>query len=174
VHIAASRFEEEEVMRTPNLVGLAVVSITLAACGSSKRPVEINPQAQVVTTRWNATLATPPALAGAMQVKGTGWMGVDPGDPNKARAHVSITNAVPGGEHPWHVHIGRCGQDQGIFGPAEAYRPLKIGSEGSAESDAEIGAAAPTSGEYFINVHASQDNMKTIIACGNLAPPVRQ
>jgi hypothetical protein len=161
-------------MRTPNVVGLAVVSITLAACGSSKRPVEINPQEQVVATRWNATLATPPELAGAMQVKGTGWMAGDPKDPNKVLAHVSVTNAVPGGEHPWHVHIGRCGQDQGIFGPAEAYRSLKIGGEGSAQADAEIAAPLPSSGEYFINVHASQNNMQTIIACGNLAPPVNK
>ena len=159
-------------MRTPNLVGLAVVSISLAACGGSKRPVEINPQEQVVANRWTATLSTPPELAGAMQLKGTGWMAPDPEEPNKVLAHVSITNAVPGGEHPWHVHIGRCGQDQGIFGPAEAYRTLKVGSEGSAEADAEITVAPPTSGQYFINVHASQNNMKTIIACGNLAPPV--
>jgi hypothetical protein len=163
----------EECMRTPNLVGLAVISVTLAACGGSKRPVEINPQEQVVSNRWTATLATPPELAGAMQLKGTGWAAADPEDPNKVLAHVSITNAVPGGEHPWHVHIGRCGQDQGIFGPAEAYRPLKVGSDGTAEADAEIEAAVPTSGSYFINVHASQNNMKTIIACGNLAPPQR-
>ena len=109
-------------MRTPRLVGLAVVSITIAACGGGRRPVEINPQEQqVVASRWNATLATPPELAGATQVKGTGWMAADPKDPNRTRAHVSVTNAVPGGEHPWHVHVGRCGQDQGIFGPADAY-----------------------------------------------------
>jgi hypothetical protein len=163
----------EEVMKTPKLVGFAVVSFAIAACGGGGRPVEINPQEQVVGSRWNATLATPPELAGATQVRGTGWMTADSKDPNKTRAHVSITNAVPGGEHPWHVHIGRCGQDQGIFGPAEAYRPLKVGDEGTAEEDAEISAALPTSGEYFINVHASRNNMGTIIACGNLAPPLR-
>lgn len=161
-------------MRTPRLVGLAVVSITLAACGGSKRPVEINPQEQqVVASRWNAILATPAELAGATQVKGNGWMAADPKDPNKTRAHVSVTNAVPGGEHPWHVHVGRCGQDQGIFGPADAYRSLKINGDGKADEEAEISAALPTSGEYFINVHASPNNMNTIIACGNLAPPLR-
>jgi len=98
-------------------------------------------------------------------------MAADPKDTNRTRAYGSVTNAVPGGEHPWHVHVGRCGQDQGIFGPADAYRTLKIDDDGNAEAEAEIPAALPTSGEYFINVHASQNNMHTIIACGNLAPP---
>jgi hypothetical protein len=164
----------EEVMKTPRLVGFAVVSITIAACGGGRRAVEINPQEQqVVANRWNATLATPAELAGATQVRGTGWMAADRKDPNKTRAQVSITNAAPGGEHPWHVHVGRCGHDQGIFGPADAYRTLKIDGDGNAEEEAEITTALPTSGEYFINVHASQNNMQTIIACGNLAPPLQ-
>ena len=160
-------------MRTPSLIGVAVASFAIAACGG-KRAVEINPQEQqVVASRWNATLATPPELAGATQVKGTGSMAADPEDPNKTRARVSVTNAAPGGEHPWHVHVGRCGQDQGIFGPAGAYPPLKIDGDGNAEEEAEVTAGLPTSGEYFINVHASRNNMNTIIACGNLAPPLR-
>ena len=48
MHIPASRSPMEEVMRTPRLVGFAVVSITLAACGGGRRAVEINPQEQQV------------------------------------------------------------------------------------------------------------------------------
>ena len=158
-------------MRTPIVVGLAVVPFALAACGGSSGP-EINPK-EVVAYRWNATLSTPAELAGAMQVKGTGWVAPEPEEPDKTHAHLSITNAVQGGEHPWHVHIGRCGADKGIFGPAAAYPPVRIGSNGKAEADAEIAAPMPTSGEYFISVHASQNNMRTVIACGNLASPVR-
>jgi hypothetical protein len=160
-------------MRTPIFVGIAVVTMTTAACGGGKRPVEIDPQQHVVATRWNATLATPADLVGATQVRGTGWMGADADDPAKTLAHVSINNAVPGGEHPWHVHIGRCGADKGIFGPAEAYRSLKVKDEGTALGDAELDVPMPTSGEYFISVHASANNMRTIVSCGNLAPPVR-
>lgn len=160
-------------MRTPMAAGLVISSLTLAACGGG-RPVEINPQEQMVGTRWNATLATPAELAGATQVRGTGWMGAaDQDEPDRTRAQVSIMNAVPGGEHPWHVHVGRCGNDQGIFGPPEAYDPLSVGGNGQAESTAELPVAVPTSGQYFINVHASPNNMGTIVACGNLAQPSR-
>jgi hypothetical protein len=149
------------------LLGLALAA---TGCGGSKN-VEINPESELVGTRWNATLATPKQLAGAVQLKGTGWMGGEKGDTAKTRAFVSIQNAVPGGEHPWHVHIGQCGSDRGIFGAADAYEPLRVGSSGLAQETAVLQVPVPTSGQYFINVHASRNNMGTIIACGNLAPP---
>jgi hypothetical protein len=31
----------------------------------------------------------------------------------------------------------------------------------------------PTTGSYYVDVHASATNMNTIIACGNLAPPLK-
>jgi hypothetical protein len=160
-------------MRTPWSAGLVFGSVALVACGGGGRPVEINPQEQVVGTRWNATLAAPAGLAGVSQVKGNGWMGTENGEPNRTRAHVAILNAVPGGEHPWHVHVGQCGADKGIFGPAEAYDPLEVNDDGLAESTAELNVPFPRSGQYFVNVHASRNNMGTIIACGNLAPPSR-
>ncbi len=159
-------------MKTPLAAGLVISSLTLAACGGG-RPVEINPREQMVGTRWNATLATPAELVGATEVRGTGWMVAADQDSDETRAQVTIMNAVPGGEHPWHVHVGRCGNDQGIFGPPEAYDPLSVGGNGQAESTAELPVPVPTSGQYFIDVHASPNNMGTIVACGNLAPPSR-
>ena len=94
-------------------------------------------------------------------------------DTAKTRAFASIQNAVPGGEHPWHVHMGQCGNDRGILGPADAYEPLRVGGNGKAEASAELPLPMPSAGQYFINVHASRNNMGTIIACGNLAPPSR-
>ncbi len=100
-------------------------------------------------------------------------MGADPREQDKTRAQVSISNASPGGRHPWHVHRGQCGQDQGILGPADAYEPLRVDSDGKASQTAELSIPLPRSGSYFINVHASASNMSTIVACGNLAPPAR-
>ena len=158
-------------MRTGMAAGLLLASLTASGCGGGKRAVEIDPEQQLVGTRWNATLATPASLAGATQVRGNGWMGADEGDAARTKAFVAIVNAVPGGRHPWHVHVGQCGNDQGILGPAEAYPILEVKDNGRADRSAELNIPVPTSGQYFINVHASPNNMGTVIACGNLAPP---
>lgn len=152
---------------------LVVCVLGLSACGGGGRAVEINPQDAVVGTRWNATIATPAGLVGASQVRGVGWMGQRDGDPDRTRASVSVENAVPGGRHPWHIHVGQCGSNGGILGPPDAYRPLDVGGNGRAESTAELSLPLPASGQYYVNVHASPNNMGTIIACGNLAPPTR-
>lgn len=159
-------------MRKVLTVGLVTVLLGAGACGGG-RPVEINPREQMVGTRWNATLATPAELVGASQVNGTGWMGADDRESSRTQAAVSISNAVPGGRHPWHVHVGQCGNDQGILGEAQAYPLLEVRNNGEAEASAELGIPVPASGQYFINVHASPNNLGTIVACGNLAPPIR-
>jgi len=153
--------------------GAAVLIALLAgACGGG-RNVEIDPNRELVGGRWNAILATPAQLAGAVQVKGAGWMAGEEDDSSKTRAFVAVQNAVPGGEHPWHVHLGQCGADRGILGSADAYEPLRVGGNGEAEAGAELDLPVPVAGQYFINVHASRNNMGTIVACGNLAPPSR-
>ena len=159
-------------MRHSEAAILLGVALATTACGGG-RNVEIEPDQAVVGSRWNAILATPANLAGAVQVKGSGWMAGEKGDTTKTRAFVSIQNAVPGGEHPWHVHLGQCGNDRGILGPADAYGPLQVGSNGQAQESAVLPLPVPVAGQYFVNVHASRNNMKTIIACGNLAPPSR-
>ena len=151
------------------LLGLALAA---SACGGGGK-VEIDPNRELIGTRWNATLATSKELVGAVQVKGSGWMAGEKDNPNRTRAYAMIENAVPGGEHPWHVHLGQCGADRGILGDAGAYQPLRVGSKGQAESSAVLQVPLPTAGQYFINVHASRNNMGTTIACGNLAPPSR-
>lgn len=156
-------------MRSVVSAGLIAAAATLAACGG--HAVKIDPKAQPVSNRWNAVLATPAGLAGAIQVRGTGWLAPDPKDSAKSKAHVEITNAAPGGVHPWHVHRGQCGNDMGVLGPADAYKALKVGGNGEAKADADLAIPMPTAGNYFVNVHASAQNMGTIVACGNLAPP---
>ena len=146
-------------------------TVLLAACGGH-RAVEINPQEQAGGSRWNATLATPAALSGAMNLRGRGMWGSEEGNASRSRAQVDIANAVPGGDHPWHVHQGQCGSNGPIVGPATSYRSLEVNGDGKATATADLPVAMPTSGQYYINVHASANNMATIIACGNLAPPM--
>ncbi len=159
-------------MKTRMVAGLTVLGLSLVSCGG-RQAVEINPDAQSLGPRWNGTLSSPPELAGVSQMRGQGWMAADPKDQGKTLAHVEISNAVPGGRHPWHVHRGQCGSDQGILGPADAYEPLKVEGNGRASRNAELSIPLPRSGSYFINIHASPRNLSTIVACGNLAPPAR-
>ena len=149
-----------------------VSMISLAACGGRK-PVEITPDAQSLATRWNGTLSTPPELVGVTDERGQAWMAGDPKDQGQTQAHVEVSNAVPGGKHPWHVHRGQCGSDQGVFGPANAYKPLEVADNGKASETATLPVPVPRNGNYFVDVHASSRNMGTHVACGNLAPPAR-
>jgi hypothetical protein len=159
-------------MRAHHLTGLTLLGLVLTSCGGGK-PVEMNPDAQTVTTRWNAVLSTPADLAGVADIRGEGWAARDPKDEGKTVAHISISNAVPNAVYPWHVHRGECGTDQGIAGPADAYPPLKVNGDGRSQATAELAVTMPRSGRYFINVHASPKNMSRIVACGNLAPPAQ-
>ena len=155
------------------ILSVCAVSVSglLLACGGG-RAASIDTSELGVGDRWNATLATPAQLTGAVQVTGTGWMAADE-DRTHTRAGASLSNATPGGEHPWHVHVGRCGSNGAIVGDASAYRPLKVGGNGRAEATAELNLPLPRSGEFYVNVHASATNLGTIIACGNLAAPTR-
>lgn len=160
-------------MRRTSMLTLAVSTLALAACNPfSRSPVtEVSRDANA-NARWNATLVTPTELAGAVQLRGTATM--QPGE-NDESTHFSIrvTNATPGGMHPWQVHRGRCNADGGVFGRAEDYGTIKIGNDGRGETGATIDERTPTTGDYFVVVYASAENPSTIVACGNLAPPAR-
>jgi hypothetical protein len=163
---------KEDSMRVHSAAALLLVALAASSCGGRKA-VEIDPDARNVANRWNGTLASPPELAGVSAIRGSAWMGPDEKNPESTSAHVSLSNAVPGGVHPWHVHRGRCGSDQGIFGPADEYKPLEVKNDGRASSTAELSVPTLSTGNLFVNVHASASNMRTIVACGNLAPPSR-
>ena len=159
-------------MKGSSAASLILVALAASSCGG-RQAVEMNAKTVSTANRWNGTLATPPELSGVADIRGSGWMAPDPKSAQLTLAHVNIANDVPGAMHPWHVHRGRCEADQGIFGPPDAYPPLKVDDKGRARSEAKLSVATPKTGEFFINVHASARNMKTIVACGNLAPPAQ-
>lgn len=157
---------------TVQRIAISLLLVVACACNQFRQqtPVEISDSRTAYGSRWNGTLATPAALTGALDIHGTGWMAPSG---SGTVAGVSISNATPGGVHPWHIHQGTCGSNGAIFGPADAYPPLTVATNGTASAQANLDIALPQSGEYHVNVHASSDNMGTIIACGNLAPPSR-
>jgi len=149
----------------------AVISL-VAGCGGGQAVQLERGDGPAPSMRWNAVLSTPGNLTGVAQVRGQGWM-ASAEDAGRTLAAIRIENATPGGRHPWHVHRGRCGMDQGILGEPSSYELLEVGGDGRAEEEATVDLQLPTSGEYMINVHASPENMSTVIACGNLAQPIR-
>ena len=158
-------------MRSPQLLTLAVSAFALAACNPFHRdPVtEVSRDANL-NTRWRASLVTPATLVGAVQMKGTATMAPRPGG-DDTDVSLRLANATPGGRHPWQVHRGQCGADEGVFGAPEAYRAIKIGDDGRGRADARVPVGTPATGSFFVTVGASAANPETVVACGNLAPP---
>jgi hypothetical protein len=151
---------------------LLSVGVVLAGC---HRSVEINPSPAIpMASRWNATLASPTNLAGAVQVRGSAWMApVSRTDSSRTLVAIDIMNATPGGLHPWAVHQGQCRSDEGVFGSPSAYPPLHVKGDGTASAHTTLSIPVPTSGNYYVSVVASPSNTQTVIACGNFAAPAK-
>ena len=163
-------------MRThrPAMLGVALLAFT--ACSSFGRDpvVEVSVQDPTLNTRWHANLVSPATLAGAVQMRGSASMAPSM-DGSGTNVALNLANAAPGGLHPWAVHRGQCGAgtDNGVFGSTEAYQALEVEGDGLADGAATLSVATPDVGSYFVVVHASEANLETVVACGNLAPPTR-
>lgn len=152
-----------------------LVLASLACTSSREDPaVQVSTSDPELHTRWHATVASPSSLAGAVQMRGSATM--EPGaDGTSTLFTVELSNASPGGVHPWAAHRGQCGSgmDGGVLGSRDAYKPLAVNAEGRATATATVPMHTPVTGSYFIAVRASEANYETIVACGNLAPPTR-
>ena len=157
-------------MKTRNPLLLASL-LAVAACNPFHRaPVSEVSRDVNVNSRWRATMVSPAALAGAVQIQGAASM--QPTG-NGTSLSLSLSNATPGGVHPWQVRRGQCGSDQGPFSSGAVYQPLKIGDDGRGESGITVPVPTPDNGEFFVTVAASAGNPETVVACGNLAAPAR-
>ncbi len=150
----------------------------LSACNPFRNPMKQDPVVAVsahdvnANARWNGRLVSPADLAGAVQMQGSASM--TPGlHSNDTRIALALSNATPGGVHPWQIHSGQCGSDMGVFGSASDYPALKVDDKGVASANATVSTTMPSDGSYYASVGASAANPETIVACGNLAPPSR-
>ena len=160
-------------MRNSQLLLLAVSTAAFVGCNPFRREnvTEVTTDANA-NARWRASLVTPATLVGAVQINGSATM--QPGrDSENTNFSLNIDNATPGGLHPWQVHRGQCGADEGVVGSAEAYRPIKVGDDGRGTASATVPMSTPTTGNYYVTVSASAANAETVVACGNLAPPAQ-
>jgi hypothetical protein len=158
-------------MRTPRVLLFAASALAFAACNPFHRDpvVEVSRDSNQ-NSRWRAALVTPADLAGAVQIKGSAAM-VPDGNRDKTRVSLDVSNATPGGVHPWQLHRGQCGSDEGMVGNADQYKSIKINDDGRATGSATLEFETPSTGNYYVSVGASGANPQTIVACGNLAPP---
>jgi hypothetical protein len=145
-------------------------AILLAACSgqSSNTNTDAEPVG-FMGAQWSATLA-PGEASPTPKVSGTATV-MGNADSSQTRVEISLNDATPGANHPWHLHRGTCGSDQGIVGDAAAYKAVTVGINGRATATATLDMPMPRSGEYMINVHTSPTDMGTIVACGNLTGP---
>jgi hypothetical protein len=142
----------------------------LTAC--NHQAVELAPKQPLESARWHATLASPQALNGVVQIRGSAWMGPpNSGNTKNTLVGIQIQNASPGGIHPWAVHVGDCGTDMGLFGGTGDYPPLHVGGDGTANAHTTLSKPLPSGGKYYVTVQASASNPNTTIACADLAPP---
>ena len=161
-------------MSAPRLLAATLAVFATTACSHGNQAVEMSAEDATLNTRWHANLASPGNLAGAVQMSGSASMA-----PDTEGTHTVVTldlaNATPGGLHPWGLHRGRCGvgTDYGVFGPADAYKAVKVNDNGRATGTATIAMQTPRTGDYFVVVQASTANSGTVVACGNLASPTR-
>ncbi len=146
------------------------IALSPAACGGGP-DVEVSAGDPNLNTRWHATVATPRNLAGAVQIAGVATMA--PAAEGKTAVSVTLANATAGGVHPWQVHRGECGTDEGVLGAPDAYDAMEVGDDGRAAGSATLALPTPSSGRYFVSVQASRNNPGLVVACGNLAPPTR-
>jgi hypothetical protein len=159
-------------MHKQRLFLLAVSAFAVMSCNPfrSNSAVKVTTNDENLNSRWHANLATPAELAGAVQMNGSASMAPSPTS-GSTTVVLDLANATPGGLHPWQLHRGQCGSDQGVFGNADSYQAAKVDNDGQATSSATVPITTPTTGSYFVIVRASAANNAVTVACGNLAPP---
>ena len=83
-------------------------------------------------------------------------------------AELTLTGDQAGATRPWRIHKGTCTNDQDVVGEVSAFPPVTIGSDGKGTAKATLPAPLTADGAYYVAVHASASDMKTIVACGAL------
>jgi hypothetical protein len=170
VHIYGGRMSVFRIM----VPALLLASAGCGTLGGGGGAVELGTAGAAAGSQWNATLASPAAMAGVVQMTGTASMAPS-ADSTRTIITINLANASPGGVHPWEVRTGDCGSTARgtTLGSRDAYEPLEVGSNGRATSTVTIDSRFPTTGRFAAVVRASAENTETIVACGNLAAPTR-
>jgi hypothetical protein len=161
-------------MHTIQAIVIGALVVTTAGCNPFHRapPVEMSAADANVNTRWHGTIASPSRLAGMVQMRGSATMEPAASE-GVTTVNLELSNAAPGGEHPWSLHQGACDRDRGMVGELPGFNSIRIGNDGRGESTATVKMHSPTSGAYSVWVAASPANASQVVGCANLAQPSR-
>ena len=145
-------------MRKALVLGVAM----LAACTAhrTEEGIDIDPVSDVIGN-WSSNLSPEnnSGISGTAKVESRAA---------GSKLTLHIMGATAGSTLPWHVHRGTCGNDKGIVGGAETYKPLQVGTDGMATAEETISVALNEDESYFVNVHKSATEMSTTVSCGPL------
>ena len=79
---------------------------------------------------------------------------------------IAVTDDEAFALRPWHVHRGSCDDRGAIVGDSGEYPLLVMDGGGAAEIEAVIDDSLSPSRDYYVDVHLSDQELSTIIACG--------
>jgi hypothetical protein len=126
---------------------LAVVPVAIAACGGSSAGGDERmtvPLAELVGSGQSGTATLTPDGDGALTVV------IQVGNPPQAT-------------QPAHIHPGTCGD----LDPLPAY-PLEPVTAGSSTTRISASLQELRSGDFAVNVHLSEEEIRTSVACGDI------
>jgi len=86
------------------------------------------------------------------------------------RVNATLSEGSLDARHPWHVHAGTCGSGGPVVGEAASYPLLEPNARGNASASATLEVELAVGEGYHVNVHASPEDLGTIVGCGDLVP----
>jgi hypothetical protein len=80
---------------------------------------------------------------------------------------VEMVGGDPGAIHPWHIHLGRCGEHGDYLGDSKTYPPLALDVQGRGTARTTVPDELQPDQAYHVNVHGADDHDATV-ACGEM------
>lgn len=93
----------------------------------------------------------------------SGTATLEPAGEGQTTVTLELSNP-PDVPQPVHIHEGTCAE----LNPQPAF-PLENLEDGAPETTVDISVEDLQSGEYAINAHASEEDVETYVACGDIS-----
>jgi hypothetical protein len=153
---------------------VAVAAVGVTACGdddSDKDSTSTKSTATETTTEVadddEGSEAKGALVVHLSQTAGSGVTGIatlSKVDDETTKVSIKLADDPSGESHPAHIHAGNCAK----FDQAPKY-PLTNVEDGGSETEIEASLADLAAEPYIINVHKSDEEISTYVACGTVS-----